>query len=118
MSMNEPLGSVQSFEQFVLLSVVELSTDGVTPAHSYDVTERAKERIDDLDRPPFGGIERREVITALRNLAEAGLLAKTETEDAVGKGRPAYELAVEADGVLDSLSEDDDVGSYARSLAV
>ena len=115
--MNEALGSVQSFEQFVLLSVVELSSDEATPAHSYDVTETAKARMDDLDRPPFGGIERQEVITALGNLAEAGLLAKAETEDAVGKGRPAYELAVDADSVVDSLTEDDDVGPYARSLA-
>jgi len=114
--MNEALGSVQSFEQFVLLSVVELSADGATPAHSYDVTETAKARMDDLDRPPFGGIERQEVITALGNLAEAELLAKAETEDAVGKGRPAYELAVDADAVVASLVDDEDVGPYARSL--
>jgi len=115
--MNEALGSVQSFEQFVLLSVVELSAEGQTPAHSYDVTETAKARMDDLDRPPFGGIERQEVITALGNLSEAGLLEKAETEDAVGKGRPAYELAVDADDAVDSLVDDEDVGPYARSLA-
>ena len=114
--MNEPLGSVQSFEQFVLLSVAELSEGGETPAHSYEVTETAKARMDELDRPPFGGIERQEVITALGNLAEADLLAKAETEDAVGKGRPAYELAVDADRVVDVLSDDQDVGAYARSL--
>jgi len=116
--MDETLGSVQSFEQFVLLSVVELSADDETPAQSHDVTEMAKARMDELDRPPFGGIERQEVITALGNLAESGLLAKAETEDAVGKGRPAYELAVEVDDVVDSLSADDDIGSYARSLVV
>ncbi|MDS0283516.1 hypothetical protein [Haloarcula onubensis] len=114
--MNQALGSVQSFEQFVLLSVVELSADGETPTHSYDVTETAKARMDVLDRPPFGGIERQEVISALGNLAEAGLLAKAETEDAVGKGRPAYELAVEAGDVIESLEDDEDVGPYARSL--
>ena len=115
--MDEILSSVQSFEQFVLLSVIELSVEGVTPAQSFDVTETAKARLDDVDRDRFGGIERQEVITALGSLAEAGLLEKTKTEDAVGKGRPAYELAVEADAVLESLSSDDDVGSYARSLS-
>ncbi|WP_276249969.1 hypothetical protein [Haloarcula rara] len=114
--MNDALGSVQSFEQFVLLSVAELSEEGETPAHSYDVTETAKARMDELDRPPFGGIERREVISALGNLTEANLLAKAETEDAVGKGRPAYELAVASDDVIALLSEDEDVGAYARSL--
>lgn len=114
--MNQALGSVQSFEQFVLLSVIELSADGETPAHSYDVTETAKARMDELDRPPFGGIERQEVISALGNLAEAGLLAKAETEDAVGKGRPAYELAVDADDVVESLADDEDVGPYAQLL--
>lgn len=115
--MDETLSSVQSFEQFVLLSVIELSVEGETPAHSFEVTETAKARIDDVDRASFGGIERQEVITALGSLAEAGLLEKAETTDAVGKGRPAYELAVEADEVLEPLSGADDVGSYAQSLA-
>jgi len=114
--MDETLDAVGSFEQFVLLSVVELSAAGETPAHSYEVTETAKDRLDDVDRDPFGGIERQEVITALGSLADAGLLAKAETESATGKGRPAYELATDADGVLESLAGDDSVGPYARSL--
>lgn len=109
--------SVQSFEQFVLLSVVELARDGATPAHSYDVTETAKARIDDVDRDQFGGVERQEVITALSSLADEGLLAKEETESPVGKGRPAYALAVDPETVLSDLGGADDVGSYAAALA-
>jgi len=108
--------SIQPFEQFVLLSVVELSAASETPAHSYEVTETAKARIDDIDRDPFGGIERQEVITALGSLAEEGVLAKAETKSAVGKGRPAYELDVEADALVADLAGDDDVGSYAETL--
>ncbi|WP_262180632.1 hypothetical protein [Haloarcula laminariae] len=114
--MDTALDSVQSFEQFVLLSVTELSSADETPAHSYDVTKTAKERLDDIERDAFGGIERQEVISALGSLSETGLLAKAETEDAVGKGRPAYELAVEADEVVSALTGDDAVGSYAQSL--
>lgn len=114
--MDATFDSVGSFEQFVLLSVTELAKADETPAHSYDVTTTAKGRIDEVEQDAFGGIERQEVISALGSLSEAGLLAKTKTEDAVGKGRPAYELAVEADGVVASLTGDDAVGSYARTL--
>ncbi|WP_324663895.1 hypothetical protein [Haloarcula sediminis] len=114
--MDTTLDSVTSFEQFVLLSVAELSAAEETPAHSYDVTTTAKDRLGEGERDAFGGIERQEVISALGSLSEAGLLATAETEDAVGKGRPAYELAVEADEVVTALTGDDAVGSYAREL--
>lgn len=114
--MDETLQSLQSFEQFVLLSVVELSQTAATPAHSYDVTEVAKAHLEDLDRDPFGGVERQSVINALRTLADAGLLVKDQTESATGKGRPAYALAVDADDVLDELSGAEEVGSYAETL--
>jgi len=111
------LQSVRSFERFVLLTVVELADDGETPAHSYEVTELAKARMDDLDRPPFGGIERQEVITALSSLAGAELLGKDEVTSATGKGRPAYVLGVDADAVVTELRGDDDVGPYAEVLS-
>jgi hypothetical protein len=115
--MDETPASVRSFEQFVLLSVVELAEADETPAHSYDVTETAKARLDEVDRDPFGGIERQEVITALSSLADEGLLSKEETESPVGKGRPAYALAVDPGTVLSDLTGSDDVGSYAEALS-
>jgi len=114
--MNATLDSVGPFEQFVLLSVAELATADRTPAHSYDVTKTAKTRLDDLDRDTFGGIERQRVIRTLGSLAEDGLLAKAETTSPIGKGRPAYELAVDVDHVVSELAGDDAVGSYASSL--
>jgi len=114
--MGTTVDSVQSFEQFVLLSIVEQSAAGETPARSYEVTETTKARLNDADRDAFGGIKRQEVVNALGALADEGLLDKSETQDAVGKGRPAYELAVDADDVVASLADDDAVGSYARSL--
>ncbi|MBX0294841.1 hypothetical protein [Haloarcula nitratireducens] len=114
--MEETLQSARPFEQFVLLSVVELSVKGETPAHSYDVAETARNRLDDVDREPFGGVERQEVISALRTLADEDVLAKDRTESATGKGRPAYELAVDADTVLDELEDAETVGPYAEAL--
>ena len=113
----DELDAAGSFEQFVLLSVVELAEEGATPVHSYEVTGRAKDRLDSVDRDPFGGIERQEVITALGSLAEAGLLSKAETTSPGGKGRPAYTLAVDGDAVLGELRGAGDVGSYAEALA-
>jgi len=114
--MDVALESIASFEQYVLLSVVELSVDEETPAHSYEVAQTAKARLDALDRAPFGGIERQEVITALASLSEDDLLEKATTESAAGKGRPAYNLDVAPEEVLTTLSGDDEVGSYAESL--
>jgi len=115
--MHAILDSTRPFEQFVLLSVVELATADRTPAHSYDVTKTAKARLDDVDRDTFGGVERQAVIATLGSLAEDGLLAKAETRSPTGKGRPAYELAVDAESVIANLSGDDVVGPYADSLS-
>jgi len=114
--MDEHIQSVRPFEQFVLLSMVELAQADQTPAHSYDVTQTAKAHLDDVDRDPFGGVERDAVITALQSLADDGLLTKARTESPTGKGRPAYDLAVDADDALDSLADADDVEPYVQKL--
>jgi len=110
------LDSADSFEQFVLLSVVELTVAGEAPVHSYDVTQTAKAHLDDIEREPFGGVERQEVIAALRTLADAGLLTKARTESATGKGRPAYELAVEPEEVLTMLEGAESFGPYVETI--
>lgn len=115
-SMEERIQSVRSFEQFVLLSVVELADAGETPAHSYEVAQTATAHLDDVDRDPFGGVEREAVITALQSLTDEGLLTKGRTESPTGKGRPAYEPAVDTDDVLESLADVDDIRSYVEKL--
>lgn len=57
------------------------------------------------------------VLLAVVKLADAGLLSKAETTSSVGKGRPAYALAVSGDAVLNELHGAGDVGSYAEALA-
>ncbi|WP_226023273.1 hypothetical protein [Halomicrobium salinisoli] len=114
--MAETIESRGPFEQFVLLAVTELSVDEETPAHSFAVAKRCKAHLDDVDREPFGGIERREVTTALGSLADDGLLRKERTESATGKGRPAYALDVDPERVVDGVDDDAGVGPYAEQL--
>lgn len=114
--MDEEIRSRRPFEQFVLLAVTECALDGETPVHSYEVTRRCRAHLEDVDRDPFGGVERQEVIAALGDLAEGGLLSKERTESATGKGRPAYALALDTGTVLDALEGASDVGPYAERL--
>ncbi|WP_225334849.1 hypothetical protein [Halomicrobium urmianum] len=114
--MAETIESRGPFEQFVLLAVTELSVDDETPVHSFEVAKRCKAHLDDVDRDPFGGVERREVTRALGSLAEDGLLRKERTTSATGKGRPAYALDVSSDRVVDAVDDETGVGPYAEQL--
>lgn len=114
--MEERVQSADAFEQFVLLSVVELATADETPAHSYHVTQTAKAHLDDIKQDPFGGIERREVISALGTLADEGLLVDAQAETATGKGRPAYELAADPGDIIDALSDTDMLQPYIETI--
>ncbi|WP_226010452.1 hypothetical protein [Halomicrobium salinisoli] len=114
--MAETIESRGPFEQFVLLAVTELSVDGETPAHSFEVAKRCKAHLEDVDRDPFGGVERSEVTAALGSLADDGLLGKERTESATGKGRPAYALDVDPETVVDAVDDEAGVGPYAEQL--
>jgi len=114
--MRSKVQSADAFEQFVLLAVAELETANETPAHSYHVTQTAKAHLADIDRQPFGGVERQEIISALGRLAEKGLLVNEQTESPAGKGRPGYELAEDPEDVLEALSETDEFESYIETV--
>jgi len=114
--MGDQVQSADAFEQFVLLAVAELETAGETPAHSYHVTQTMKAHLADIDRQPFGGVERQEVISALGELSEKGLLANEKTESPTGKGRPGYELAGTPEDVLEALSDADEFKPYVETV--
>ncbi|EMA32779.1 hypothetical protein [Haloarcula japonica] len=114
--MRDLVQSADAFEQFVLLAVAELETAGETPAHSYHVTQTAKAHLADIDRQPFGGVERQRVISALSQLADEGLLSDQKTESPTGKGRPGYELTGDPEEVLDVLSATDEFESYIETV--
>jgi len=56
------------------------------------------------------------VVSALGALAQDDLLATERTESATGKGRPAYDSALDTETVLSALDDADGVGSYVERL--
>ena len=104
------LDSLDAFHKFVLIAVIDLRSREDTPVHSFDVSgvcEDLLEEFERLDEMLPGGVTRQRVISALGALEDANHLAKETTESATGKGRPAYALSVDEEGILDALADDD-----------
>ena len=117
--MQEAIETTTPLQRLVLLAVADLDTRGETPVRSFDVREFCESHADDLDGDPFGGggVTRQGVIKALSALYDAGLLKEhVGDQSPVGKGRPAYALAADADAVFEALVADDHVGPLARSV--
>lgn len=107
---NADLEAVEPLHRFVLLSVIELQHREDVPAHSFDVTRVCEDMLEEFESMGEvlpGGITRQRAITALDELEAADLLDKEKTESPTGKGRPAYALDIDEDGVLSALADDD-----------
>jgi tRNA G26 N,N-dimethylase Trm1 len=98
-------------QRLVLLGVVGLDAAGETPANTVDVIHACEDHIDAVDADVLGDPTEAEVSRALNSLEAGGLLAKTPLDDSsvVGKGRPAYRLAVDGESLLSTLADDDRV---------
>jgi hypothetical protein len=104
-------------EQVVLLGLVELADDGATPVHSYEVKEACIEYVESR-AVDLGELTDREATRSLNRLAGEDVLEEVPPDDgsAVGKGRPAYALGVEAESVLEELEDVDAVATMARRI--
>lgn len=109
MTTNSSLESTTVTERLVLHELAGLEAEGRTPARATDVLGSCRGRLADLEDVVGGRLSEADVVGACRTLADKGLVTE-QTPDAtspVGKGRPAYELAVDAAIVRESLAEDD-----------
>lgn len=97
-------------QRIVLCSAVALAEAGTTPMHSGELRAVANER---LERADGIHVSEADVMRALNALVETELISEVDTEESspVGKGRPRYELAVDADELAGALAEDERIAS-------
>jgi hypothetical protein len=115
----ETLETATPFQRYVVLAVFAHEEREETPAQTFDVRDFCVEHRTSLEGNPFeGGVSRESIIRALSSLEEEGVL-ESEVVDAspVGKGRPAYRLAVDTETVEESLLDDDLFAPLVRSLS-
>jgi hypothetical protein len=93
----------------VLLGVAELGGHDDTPAHAGDVVSTCVDRVDEVGGDVLGRLSEADVARALNELEDAGLVDRADVGDtsAVGKGRPAYVLPMDADALCETLGDDD-----------
>lgn len=103
-------------QRVVLLGLVSLDEDGETPAPVNVVMRRCQEFTDSIE--DIGKLTEAEVGRGLNRLEAEGLVEVPSMEETspVGKGRPAYELAADADAVADALAADERLADHVRSL--
>jgi Cdc6-like AAA superfamily ATPase len=96
-------------ERVVLLGVTRLEQTAETPAHTGEVMRVCADHVDRVDADVLGKVSEAEVNRALNALEDVSVV-ETVTADStspVGKGRPTYTLAADADAVLETLRTDD-----------
>ena len=103
MTAEQPLESTSLVEQFVLLGLVELSRLDQTPAQTHHLRKCCRSWADRTSDAIVGAPSEADVMRTLYRLESKELVAETDagSTSPVGKGRPAYDLAVDPEEVLE-----------------
>jgi hypothetical protein len=111
--MHEQLESTSLADRVVVATLVSLSATGRTPANTAEIREASAEYLDGDRTETVGRLSEADVIRALNGLAETDLVVETRPDDSspVGKGRPEYDLGVDAGVVRESLADDERVAA-------
>ena len=115
---SDPAAAVEStslLEQVVLLSVAELHRAGETPVQSPAIRRYCRTQLPVDETTVVGTIGEADVLRSLYRLEDEDLVDETDAErtSPVGKGRPGYSLAVDAETVYEGV--DDDLTTEMRS---
>ncbi|MEF8785089.1 MAG: hypothetical protein V5A45_04085 [Haloarculaceae archaeon] len=116
--MSDAITSLSLSSRVVLLTVTQLSQNGETPAHTGQVIRANADGLDAVDADTLGKISEAEVSRALNRLEDEKLveMANQREKSPVGKGRPAYTLAVDIETVLDELADDETVAPLVKQV--
>jgi len=117
-SMTVDTGEWSLSDRIVLLGLAGLAMDGEAPAHTGQVCRACEDYLDQVEAEVVGSVSEAEVNRALNRLEAGGYVEAIKSDDtsAVGKGRPQFRLADDPEAVVDSLADDDAVGTLATRL--
>jgi len=117
--MTDDIETLSLSGQVVLLTVTQLSTQGETPAHTGQIIRESGDLLEDIDLGALGSVSEAEVSKALNRLEAAEHVEMADEDDSspVGKGRPAYRLAVDAETVVETLGDDDTVAPLVEAIS-
>lgn len=102
----------------VLLTMTHLSLTGETPAHTGQVIRACTDHLEAVDAETLGKLAEAEVNRALNRLEAEEVVEMAPVDDTspVGKGRPAYALAVDEADVFEELGDDDAVAPLVERV--
>lgn len=103
------LDSTTLVQRITLISLVQLSEAGETPAHAGEIGRTCSRQVDAVDADVVGSLSEAATTRALNELEAADLvrMATDGSDSPVGKGRPEYEPAVDRTTLYDALVDDD-----------
>jgi hypothetical protein len=101
-----------TFVQRVVVSCLLQADDDRLPVDAAEIRTTSRDRLEQADDQPIGGLSEADVARALNELVDAGVLEERRPADSspVGKGRPRYALAADP-GDLRAALADTDVAS-------
>ena len=103
------LEGTSATERVVLFELAELSEGDRTPAQAPAILRGCRDRLDALDDVVAGRVTEADLVRSCRALEAEGLVTEREPDatSPAGKGRPAYDLAVDPDAVRAVVGDDD-----------
>ena len=117
MSESVELDSASFSTQVVLTGVLELALDDETPAHAGEIRAACNQALETVESDALGTVTEAEVSRTLNELEAAGLVdGSRDDTSATGKGRPKYNLAVQAEAVRAALKSDDRIAPLIARL--
>lgn len=100
--------------RLTLLALVWLADQGETPAHAEDVSAACKAKFGDVSVD----VSDEDIVQRIKQLSETAYLDQTRIDDRspVGKGNPAYRLAVDVETALEPFETERQVARVVESI--